>query len=123
MLLLLPTDPFRGMQARQKTMEPNFPGPEPEVVERQRAIKQRAEQRVCSWTAQNYMRSVLGRVPAGAARRFSILPVLEEEELNSRLCPLQRKRESTSSSMEIEGNCVSKNFNETVRIQSKKRRA
>ena len=99
MLLLLLTYPFRGMQARQKTIEPkkpgNFSGPEPEVVERQRVAKKRAEQRVRSWTAQNEMRSVQGRVPAGAARRFSILPVLEEEGLNSRLGPLQRKQEST----------------------------
>ena len=30
-------------------------------------------------------------------------------------------RESTSSSVEIEGTCVSKNFDETVRLQFKKR--
>ena len=41
-------------------------------------------------------------------------------EPNSRLCPLQRRRESTSFSVAIEGTCVSKNFNKTVRLQSYK---
>ena len=60
---------------------------------------------------------------------FSILPILERYEPKRRLCPLQRRREraqrawrgSTSSSVEIEGTCVSKNFDETVRLQSEKR--
>ena len=52
-LLLLP-DPFRGMGAWRKTMEPQKPGNSPrhgpEVVERQRVAKEQAAQRVRSWT-------------------------------------------------------------------------
>ena len=51
-------------------MPGNSPGLGPEVVERQRAAKDRAAQRVRSWTVQNEMRSVLGRVSAGAAGRI-----------------------------------------------------
>ena len=55
-------------------MEPQKPGnsPEsgPEVVERQRVTKERAAQRVHSWTVQNEMRDVLGRVSTGAAGRI-----------------------------------------------------
>ena len=56
------------------TMEPqkpgNSPGPGPEVVERQRVAKEWAAQRVRSWTVQNEMRGVLGRVSTGAAGRI-----------------------------------------------------
>ena len=66
-------DPFRGMEAWRKTMETqkpgNSPGSGPEVVKRQRVAKERAAQRVRSWTVQNEMRDVLGRVSTGAARR------------------------------------------------------
>ena len=48
----------------------NSPGPGPEVVERQKIAKERAAQRVHSWTVQNEMRGVLGRVSASAARRI-----------------------------------------------------
>ena len=55
-------------------MEPQKPGnsprPGPEVVERQRVAKERAAQRVRSWTVQNEMRSVLGEVSADAAGRI-----------------------------------------------------
>ena len=55
-------------------MEPQKPGnspePGPKVVERQRVAKERAAQRVRSWAMQNEMRSVLGRVSIGAARRI-----------------------------------------------------
>ena len=55
-------------------MEPQNPGsssgPGPEVVERQKIAKERATQRVHSWTVQNEMRDVLGRVSAGAAGRI-----------------------------------------------------
>ena len=55
-------------------MEPqkpgNSPGPGPEAVERQRVGKERAAQRVRSWTVQNEMRGVLGQVSAGAAGRI-----------------------------------------------------
>ena len=68
------TYPFRKIGAWRKTMEPqkpgNSPGSEPEVVQRQRVAKERAAQRVRSWTVQNEMRSVLGRVSAGAAGRI-----------------------------------------------------
>ena len=48
----------------------NFPGPGPEVVQRQRVAKERAAQRVRSCTEQDEMRGVLGRVSADAARRI-----------------------------------------------------
>ena len=46
------------------------PGPGPEVVQRQKIAKQRATQRVRSWTVQNEMRGVLGPVSASAAGRI-----------------------------------------------------
>ena len=55
-------------------MEPqkpgNSPGPGPKVVERQEIAKERATQRVRTWTVQNEMRGVLGRVSTGAAARI-----------------------------------------------------
>ena len=55
-------------------MEPkklsNSPGPEPEIVERQRVAKKQAAKRVRGWTILIEMRSVLGRVSAGAAERI-----------------------------------------------------
>ena len=48
----------------------NSLGPGPEVVEIQKIAKERATQRVRSWTVQNEMRGVLGRVSASAARRI-----------------------------------------------------
>ena len=55
-------------------MEPQKPGNSPgsgtEVVERQKIAKERATQRVRSWTLQNEMRGVLGRVSASAAGRI-----------------------------------------------------
>ena len=55
-------------------MEPqkpgNSPGFGPELVERQRVAKERAAQRVRSWTVHNEMRDVLGRVSTGAAGRI-----------------------------------------------------
>ena len=57
LLWLLLSDPIRGMGAWRKTMEPQKPGnsprPGPEVVGRQRVAKERATQRVRSWTVQN----------------------------------------------------------------------
>ena len=44
----------------------NFPGPEPEVVERQSCQKASGE-RSPSWTAQNETRGVLSRLTEGAA--------------------------------------------------------
>ena len=48
----------------------NSPGSGPEIVERQRIAKERAAQRVRTWTVQNEMRGVLGRVSTGAAGRI-----------------------------------------------------
>ena len=48
----------------------NSPGSGPEVVQRQRVAKERAAQRVRSWTVQNEMRSVLGKVSTGAGGRI-----------------------------------------------------
>ena len=48
----------------------NSPGPGSEAVERQKIAKERATQRVRSWTVQNEMRGVLGRVSASAARKI-----------------------------------------------------
>ena len=62
------------MGAWWKTVEPQKPGnssgPGPEVVKGQRVAKERTAQRVRSWTVQNEMRGVLGRVYAGAAGRI-----------------------------------------------------
>ena len=59
------------MGAWRKTIEPqkpdNSPGNEPEVVEKQRVVRDQAAQRIDSWTLQNEMRGVLGQVSAGAA--------------------------------------------------------
>ena len=55
-------------------MEPqkpgNSPAPGPVVVYRWRVAKERAVQRVHSWTVQNEIRGVLGRVFADAAGRI-----------------------------------------------------
>ena len=63
-------------------MEPQKPGNSPrpgtEVVERQKITKERAAQRVCSWTVQNEMKGVLGRVSTSAARRILDSADLEE---------------------------------------------
>ena len=48
----------------------NFQRSGPEIVERQKIAKERAAQRVRSWTVQNEMRGVLGRVSASAAKRI-----------------------------------------------------
>ena len=45
----------------------NSLGPGAEVVKRQKIAKERAAQRVRSWSVQNEMIDVLGRVSAGAA--------------------------------------------------------
>ena len=47
----------------------NSPGPGLEVIKTQRAAKERAAQRVRSWTVQNEMRGVLGRVSKGAVEK------------------------------------------------------
>ena len=63
-------------------MEPEKPGNSsgsgPEVVQRQRVANECAAQRVCSWTMQNEIRGVLGRVSTSAAGRILDLPILEK---------------------------------------------
>ena len=56
--------------APEAEQPPPPPGPGPEVVQRQRVAKKRAAQKVRSWTVQNKIRGVLGRVSAGAAGRI-----------------------------------------------------
>ena len=55
-------------------MEPQKPGnfsrSGTEVVKRQRVAKERSAHRVRSWTVQNEIRGVLGRVSAGAEERI-----------------------------------------------------
>ena len=64
----------------------NFPRPGPEVVKRQRVAQERAAQNVISWTVQNEMRGVLGRVSASATGRTLDSANPQEIELNRRLC-------------------------------------
>ena len=59
----------------------NSSGPGSEIVERQRVGKERAARRVCSWSVQNEMRGVVGRVSAGAAGR--ILDSVNPEEVRA----------------------------------------
>ena len=67
--------------------------------------------------------------PQALQEGFSILPILKRKQLYSGLCPLQRRREttqqalreSTTSVVKIEGTFVSKNLDETVRLESEKR--
>ena len=64
-----------------KSQKPgNSLGPGPEVLERQGMAIERAEQRVCSWTLQNEMRSVLGPMTAGGAA------------MDSRFCRFRRDK-------------------------------
>ena len=55
-------------------MRPQKPGsssrPGPKVVQRRKIAKEQVTQKVRSWTVQNEMRDVLGRVSASAVRRI-----------------------------------------------------
>ena len=55
----------------------NYPEPRPEVVKRKKVAKERAAKTVCSWTVQNEMRGVLGRMSQALQEKFSILPILQ----------------------------------------------
>ena len=55
----------------------NSPGPGPEVEEKRRVAKERAAQRVHSWTVQNEMRGSWDECPQALQEGFSILPILE----------------------------------------------
>ena len=73
-MLLLLLDPFRGVGAWRKTIEPQNPGnspePGPEVLEKLKVSKERAAQKVRSRTVDGEMQSVLDRMNAGGARRI-----------------------------------------------------
>ena len=103
-------------------MEPQKPGNSPRAWTRGRAETEspKSERRKESVAGQCRMRLEVSwdECPQALQERFSIMPLLE---LSSRLYPLQRRRGITSSSVEIEETCVSKNFDETVRLQSEKR--
>ena len=83
-------------------MEPqkpdNFPGPGPDVKEKQRVAKERSAQRVRSWTVQNEIRNVLGRVFAAAARRIL-------DFANSREVRAQQKAVSVAARMRENSEC------------------
>ena len=59
----------------------NSSGSEPEIVERPRVAKDRATPTVRSWTVQNEMSGVLGRVSEGAAER--VLDSANSEEISA----------------------------------------
>ena len=89
---------------------------------------ERAAQRGRRRTRQHEMKGVLNWMTRGSHEEFSILSILEAYKFNRRLCSLQRRRQrtlqakrSTSSSVDTEVTCESKNINETVRLQSEKR--
>ena len=74
------------------------PGPGPEVVQRQRVPTDQAALRVRSWTVQNQMRDVLGRVPAGAARKiFDFANPKELRAQQQAVCVAAKTKENTTS--------------------------
>ena len=72
LFLFLFPDPKNGGMAEDRGAPKagQFPGPGPEVLQRQRVAKERAAQRFRNWTMQNEMRSVLGRVSEGTTGRI-----------------------------------------------------
>ena len=124
-------DPFRGMGAWWKTSEPQKPGNSRRTRGRRETESPKSERRKEFVAGQCRMRWDVSwdECPQALQQGFSILPILERQEPNRRLCPLQRRRERTqrvwrgrtSFSVEIEGTCVSKNLDETVRLQFEKR--
>ena len=104
-----------------------LPTPRPNVVEGKGVAKQRAAQRHSCRTIQNAIRNVLGRMTIGSAPRtlkFEELRVKQKAVLvaaktRKSTTSLTRK-DTTSSSVDIERTCVSKNFDETERLQSEK---
>ena len=90
------------MGAWRETIEPQKPGNSPrsgpEVVKRQRVAKKRAAQRVRSWTVQNEMRNVLGRVFTGAVGK--ILDSANPREIRTQqkaVSVAEKTREHTAS--------------------------
>ena len=94
-------------------MEPqkpgNSPGSGPEVVKRQRVAKQSAAQRVGSWTVQNEMRGVLGRVSTGAARRVLDSANPREVRIYKKAVSIAAKTREDTASMTREHKCLSGN--------------
>ena len=78
----------------------NSLGPGPEVAERQKIAKKRATQRVSSWTVQNEIRSVLGRVSASAARR--IFDSANSKEIRAYCCVRCSEREREHSEHDVQ---------------------
>ena len=83
------------MGAWQKTIEPqkqgNSPGSGPEVVKSRGSPK--SERHKESVAGQCRMRWEVSwdECPHALQEGFSMLPILEKQELNSRLCPLQQR--------------------------------
>ena len=67
------------------------PGLGPEVVKRQRVAKEQAAQKVRSWIVQNEMRGVRRR----CRKDSQFCQIVERQELNKILCPLQGGQEKT----------------------------
>ena len=101
--VVVATKPLPRDKVWRKTMglqKPgNSPGPETEVVERQRITKEGAAQRVRSWTVQNEMRGVLGRMSADGMK-------------DSRFCQSQKDKSLTAG-------CVRWSEDETTHSEHK----
>ena len=83
MLLLLP-NPFIEMEARRKTTEPQKRGKLSRAWttgRKETELPKSERRRVRSWTVQNEMRGVLGRVSTGTAGR--ILDSANPEEIRA----------------------------------------
>ena len=80
----------------------NSPGPGPEAAERPTVAKERAAQRIRSWTVQNEMRGVLGRVSTGAAGRIldSVNP-REKRTQQKTTSAAAKMRKSTASTTRV----------------------
>ena len=76
-------------------------------------------QRVRSWTVQNEMKGVLGRVSTGAAGR--ILDSANPENIRALTVGCVRCSLEREQSERDKGACVSKNLDETIRLQSEKK--
>ena len=76
----------------------NSPGPGPEVVGRPKIAKEQATQRVRSWTVQNEIRGVLGRVSAGSTERiFDSASFRQIRVLQKTVFVAAKTRENTAS--------------------------
>ena len=71
MMVVVATLPLPRDGAWRKTIKVqklgNSPSSGPEVVQRQKVVKEKVAQRFRSWTVHNEMRGVLGGMAAGAA--------------------------------------------------------